>query len=244
MSHEYNESSKQNPSKKIRWKAFAKRLELACQNNPRCPTDEYRGKQKWLRDNLQTHFKVSVSPEGVRKWFVGETQPRRDVLAKVAQILEVDAAWLSLGISVDETPHEKRKRNAVADGVVNYLAGLIQLSGGNIAFPESDDSEESHPDFFAIIRGKQYVFTVKKFYPAANNIFKIRVPSRAENHIVLGVVATESPLKFDIVRLMPGVITKYAKGHSALVELEVSYDGLDYIVGDERLPKLTSFDQF
>lgn len=42
----------------IRDKAFAKRLVQACEGNPNCPTDQSRGKQKWIYDNLLSEFGV------------------------------------------------------------------------------------------------------------------------------------------------------------------------------------------
>lgn len=247
MPSDQNDSPKPKPTKKIRDKGFAKRLEIACENNPNCPTDEYRGKQKWIYDNLESRYGVRVSPEAVRKWFAGETQPRRDVLNLIAQILEVDPAWLSLGITPeDKTPQEKRKRNAIADGVVNYLAGLIQLSGGSIAFPEGGEADDVQPDLFAIIKGKQYAFQVKKFQPAAEtHELRIRVPTKAENHVVIGVAATDSPLVFDVIRLSTDVIAKHGKGRGSLVELNVTHKGSKYLVGDEEtLPKVTDFSKF
>ena len=52
----------------IREKAFAKRLETACEGNPHCPTELYRGKQKWVRDGIVAEFGVTLSTEAVRKW--------------------------------------------------------------------------------------------------------------------------------------------------------------------------------
>lgn len=83
----------------IRDKAFAKRLVLACEGNPNCPTDQSRGKQKWIYDNLLSEFGVRVSAEAVRKWFAGESRPRPKVVSYIARLLEVDEAWLSLGIT-------------------------------------------------------------------------------------------------------------------------------------------------
>ena len=110
----------------IRDKAFAKRLEIACEGHPHCPTDQYRGKQKWLYEGLDSEFGVKVSAEAVRKWFSGESRPRPKVMSFIARLLEVDEAWLSLGITPDLTPREQKQRNAVADGAVN----LVGFEGG------------------------------------------------------------------------------------------------------------------
>lgn len=46
----------------IRDKAFAKRLQLACENQPLCP-EAGRGQQKWIYDQLLANHGIRVSPE-------------------------------------------------------------------------------------------------------------------------------------------------------------------------------------
>ena len=62
-------------AKIIRDSAFASRLERACEDHPHCPTDAYRGKQKWLRETLEEKFgeEYRNSSEAVRKWFSGNS---------------------------------------------------------------------------------------------------------------------------------------------------------------------------
>lgn len=145
----------------IRDKPFADRLARACDGNPNVP--EYnRGRLTWVVNKLVEQFGQSVSIETVRKWFAGETKPRPDKLAQLAQLLEVDEAWLSLGTEPDLQPRERKLRNAAVDGAVNVLAGFIQMDGGHPAFPADRDkrAEQNHIDLYAIIKGAQYAFHV------------------------------------------------------------------------------------
>ncbi len=88
----------------------------------------------------------------------------------LAKVLDVDEAWLSLGINPVESPTEKKVRNAVADGAVNYVAGLIQMAGGTIAFP---DKSEGY-DLFTIINGRKHQIEIKTARQE-NNHFEVRV---------------------------------------------------------------------
>lgn len=115
---------------------FAKRLATACENNPKAPSGHGRG--RWLVRRLNEEFNVVVSPEGVRRWFAGEARPKPDMMSKVARVLEVDEAWLSLGANPLVTLREKKRQNALTNGAVNPVAAQLQLAGGNIAFPEEE----------------------------------------------------------------------------------------------------------
>ena len=157
---------------------FAARLERACIDHPHCPTDLYRGKQKWLREELvKISSDFSASAEAVRRWFAGEARPRPKMMKAVSQALNVDEAWLSLGIIPDTTQAGKKKRARTAEGGAMLLAGLIQLSGGNSTFPSPGDAVRE--DLLAIIDGEAveidaplartlqagvHVFTIKRGY--------------------------------------------------------------------------------
>lgn len=49
------------------YKEFAKRLETACEGNPHCPTEQYRGKQKWIKDGLESEFGVEEIANEARR---------------------------------------------------------------------------------------------------------------------------------------------------------------------------------
>ena len=142
-------------NKVIRDREFARRLETACENHPRAPSGH--GRQTWLRRNLEEQFEVSVSPEAVRKWFAGESRPRPKAMTKIAQLLRVDEAWLSLGMKPAASPTKVEKMSVVASGAVNLVAAHIQLSGGTIAYRE----ENADYDIFAVVRGRRHEIAVR-----------------------------------------------------------------------------------
>lgn len=182
----------------VRDMPFARRLEKACEGNPHCPTDQHRGKQKWVYDGLAENFNVRVSPEAVRKWFAGESRPRPKIMNNLAQLLEVDEAWLSLGTKPDFTLGEKKVRNALADGCVNLVTGLIQMLGGHIAFPENPDSSV---DLYAIIGGRQREIVVLTAKPLGRNRYQFAVDTSAEGKIIVGVVAEPGSMTFSLINI-------------------------------------------
>lgn len=169
-------------------KDFAARLNQAVEGNPLVPPLNY-GRLKWFVDELEKRG-VSVRAEAVRKWFAAEARPRQKAMLAMAQILKVDEAWLTLGRSpVDE--RKKRLRVAEADGVVNVVAGFVQMCGGNPAFPLADDerAEREQIDLYAIIRGAQYAMhVVLSQEDKSGPVFL--VPAQARDLLLLGVVRT------------------------------------------------------
>ena len=116
----------ETPPRIIRDKSFAKRMEIACENHAYAPSGH--GRQTWVRHKMHEKFGITLSPEAVRKWFAGESRPRPKVMTQLAEVLEVDEAWLALGLSPAATPRDQRKQNAMAAGAVNLVAGHIQLA--------------------------------------------------------------------------------------------------------------------
>ena len=116
---------------------FARRIAQACEANGSVPAANY-GRLNWFQKQYADRFGVEIATETVRKWFAGETKPRPLALRQLAEILQVDEAWLSLGTASD-AKGRKPVQDATASGAVNLVAGLVQMDGGTIAFPEPDD---------------------------------------------------------------------------------------------------------
>lgn len=218
----------------IRDKPFAKRFETACEANPHCPTDEYRGKQKWVRENLEEQFGIKVSPEAVRRWFSGEMRPRPKTIAALARLLEVDLGWLTLGTAPDMTPKEKQARNAVADGAVNLVAGIIQMNGGHVAFPEGADTGA---DIFAIIGGKQFTIEVKLARDLGGDMMRFVVGKDLSNHVVIGVVQLEEGFGVRLIRLTPKIIAA-TPPRGDFREIAIERRGPYFSTGTERVPEI------
>jgi transcriptional regulator with XRE-family HTH domain len=139
----------------IRDPEFAKRFESACDRNDHCPP-LHKGRLTWVQTELERHFKERVSIETVRKWFAGEVRPRPDKLAKLAELLQVDGSWLSLGVDKGLAPRELKARGREIEGAVNVVAGFIEIEGGHAAFASEDDQKNKAIDLYAIIKGAKY----------------------------------------------------------------------------------------
>ncbi|QXV73608.1 transcriptional regulator protein [Rhizobium phage RHph_X2_30] len=223
--------SKHPAQRIIRDKSFAKRMEVACENHPRAPSGH--GRQKWVREQMAEVFHVKVSPEAVRKWFAGEARPRPKVMSQIARILEVDEAWLSLGIKPKSPPREQRKQNATAAGAVNLVAAMIQLSGGNIAFPEQDG-----PDLFAIVHGKQHNITVRIAEPQD----KLTLSVPVNPNTLIAVLPTDRPTVYRFFRIPAETVERFGSNRGGYSELEIERRSNGVFVGEERLPEIHAFD--
>lgn len=213
----------------IRDKAFAKRLEIACESHPHCPTDQYRGKQKWIYEQLDSEFGVKVSAEAVRKWFSGESRPRPKVMANLARLLEVDEAWLSLGIRPTMTPREQKQRNALAEGAVNLVAGMVQMGGGHIAFPEDFSA-----DIFAIIAGKQVSLDVVLPHGLDRDQYRVTVTDNLDKKLIL-VVMPQHEFYYRILLLTPEIIRTEGNRRGDFWEVVIEQRGVKWKAGDHQI---------
>ncbi|RWX65021.1 hypothetical protein EN780_19260 [Mesorhizobium sp. M4B.F.Ca.ET.089.01.1.1] len=166
---------------------IARRLENACDGNPDVPPLNF-GRLKWFVDQLEKHG-VTVAAETVRKWFAGETMPRRAPAQALARILKVDEGWLLTGTSPDLSEMARKTHNVVAGGAVNVVAGFIQMAGGHPSFPEEDDvvAKANNVNLYAIIRGAHYRLHVTSIVGERGGYFLI--PHDTKNGTVtLGVI--------------------------------------------------------
>lgn len=219
----------------IRDKEFAKRLESACEANPHCPTDEYRGKKKWIYDNLEEQFGIKVSAEAVRKWFAGEARPRRKVMTAVARLLEVDEGWLYLGIKPELDQKEKKARNAVADAAVNVVAGIIQMQGAHIAFP---DEATPGVDLYAIVNGKQRTIVVRMAFDLGQDRYRFTINDTSLDNVVIGLFKSIEGFTFNMVHLSRELVEKHGQHRGDFREIAIERRGLFFRAGDDRVPEI------
>lgn len=199
---------------------FARRLLTACDGNPHVPAPNF-GRLRWFEEQLLSRFGITVTREGVRKWFDGVALPRTESMHALAQLLEVDLSWLSLGTS-NVPPREQKLRNAEADGAVNLVAGLIQMSGANPAFPAAGDARAAtnHIDIYAIIRGAQYAIHVA-VGSEVDGGFKFSVPIGAQDCVVIGVVKREG-FAVDLLELDSEGLIEHGKRKGGTIDLVVN----------------------
>lgn len=214
---------------------FAKRLDTAMHGHPHAP--QGHGRQRWLRLLIAERTGKTVSYEAVRKWFAGEARPRPDVMKKIAQALEIDEAWLSLGLSPAQTPVEAKRRNAIAEGAVNLVAGLIQIAGGNIAFPQGEDYG---PDLYAIINGRKLDIEVKLARDLPENKFKFAFSPNSKADLLIGVVPLQKGLGAKLLVISKDMLDSDGKPRGGYIEIEVDSRGTAWYVGDTTVPVVNS----
>lgn len=226
----------------IRDADFAERITSASDAHPDVPTMN-RGRLTWVRDQFAERFKMTISVETVRKWYSGESRPRPDKMNLLAQLLEVDEAWLSLGITPDRSSSEQKVRNAAVSGVVNVVAGFIQMAGGYPAFPSTTDKRGQHGlvDLYAIIKNVQYAFHVSLAQELSKGVYRFVIPRGYEEVTVLGVVPT-APLRCDFLELSAELVRKHEERKGGYSEVEVQAKDGSYASGRDRWPRIMRFD--
>ena len=181
---------------------FAARLNEACDNSTLIPPMNY-GRVSYITKLFEDRFDVAMAAETVRKWFSGESKPRDKSLVKLAELLSVDPAWLSLGSAPELGVKDRQARNSEADGAVNFVAAVISMHGGTPSFPEPDDMRAKTRllDITAIIRGATYALHVVSGAREGDGWkFSVPVGAISEEMSVLGVLNPEG-LTFRLVDL-------------------------------------------
>lgn len=118
--------------------------------------------------------------------------PRQGVLVTLAEILRVDAGWLSVGTPVKAGSKERNEFEVGSSGAVNLIAGFIQLDGGTCAFPGDDElSRHKGIDLHAIIKGVKYDLHIATGFKKKDAV-TFRIPFAVSDIIVLGVVRDET----------------------------------------------------
>lgn len=208
---------KETPERVIRDPEFAKRLNSACDASGHCPP-LHKGRLTWVQVELKRHFKEEVSVETVRKWFAGEAKPRPEKVAMLAELLQVDISWLSLGVDKGMAPRELKARGREIDGAVNIVAGLIEMDGGHAAFA-SDSDQKRGVDLHAIIKGAKYDFHVTV---QEDGVY--RVPAQRDSVVVLGV--DKQGFGVGVVEIPEDLIARYGNNRGGVVELKATLKGL------------------
>lgn len=208
---------------------FAKRLDTACDAHPHAPP-LHRGRYRWIYVEMGKHG-IQVTTSAVAKWFSGDYMPRGRNMDMLARILDVDVVWLQTGVDAMLRPKEHRHRNALAEGAVNLVAGLIQLGGGHIAFPEPERGGQV--DLEAIIRGARYSFHVILAGTGNGEKMRIGVPPNYHELVVLAVVLDGFAVK--VYEVTPDLVER-GKNRGGSIEVIARPDDLREITSfAERL---------
>jgi len=160
---------------------FKDRLQESCNACIDIP-DYGHGRQVYISKALH------ISQEGVRKWFAGDCKPRTGAMKKLAELLKVDYAWLSLGSSLLET----EKFRAVAkqqDAGVYALTSYLLMAGYTVAFTE--DPQDSS-DITAFANGKLVKLAAKTAASTAGKVV-IKTTKPQAGVLTVGCIFKSSP---------------------------------------------------
>lgn len=217
-------------------KEFARRLVQACEGHPHVPPYG-QGRQAWIKENMR------VSHEAVSRWFKGDSRPRPNRMEKLARILEVDEAWLALGVTPSASPPEARRRKIQGEGVVNVFIGLAQLNGAVVALPDSRDPRAPFVDFYAMFKGEHVPFHICLAEELAAGTFRLTLPKEYPQCIVVGAVPTGS-MRVDYVPLPTQQVQEHSVRRGGYFELIVSQQGHRYVSGRQEWIVVEDFNVF
>jgi len=209
------------PNRIIRDAGYARRLEQACDASPHCPPLN-RGRLTWLTEETGKLVGKKLTLPTAARWLNGESKPRPETNVKLAQLLGVDSIWLYHGVDPDMTPRERKVRNAMADGAVNLVTGLIQLDGGNPAHPGDNDAhaKKMDIDIYAVIKGAQYAFHVA-LGASVHGGWRFSIP--ADNDVIVPLGVVREGFNFRVVELKPELVEEFGKsgaGRSTVITLD------------------------
>lgn len=224
-------------SNQIRHTDFAERFTKVVDSHPLVPAVNF-GRLQWLANRLEQFGGPKLYPETIRRWFSGQSRPRPAVLTIIAEMLDVDEAWLAVGTGAAVDARQRRLRNLMVDGVVNVVAGLIQMDGSHPAFPS--EGKLGPVDIHVIIKGAKYDIHVALGTALDGDRFQFTVPADNGDLMVLGVVPTEG-FGFDILELDGDLLTQSGVAKSRQVTLDLDYTDGDYQAAGKTVRKITSF---
>jgi len=171
-------------------KEFAYRLNQAVEGHPLAPPNPF-GRQSWLKGKLEQETGLKVSNNSMSKWFKGMSTPRPDNIRKIAQALSVDEVWLASGRKPLASPTERQSDHTKAQGAVLALAGLVEMSGGRVAF--ADPEAANNPtDLHININGSSFDAIVVSPKDAGDSL-SVMLSEPVGDALILAVSLMPSP---------------------------------------------------
>lgn len=218
--------------------AFATRLNQVVDESGRVPPFN-QGRYTWIKDQLEQRYGIEVTRETVRKWVHGETIPRNEKLRALAGLFDVDEGWLAFGVKTDADLKERRSEVLSDSGVVSVVAGLIQLSGGHCALPESGDENE-FVDIYTIVARRQRMIAVRLGEDIGRDRVRFSVPNEFEKCKVIGVARTGFAC-FDLFLISRAQISGHGERRGPYIDVIASKREKGLTIGRSPLLKITDF---
>lgn len=202
---------------------FPQRLSQACDNCPDCPP-KGKGRQKWVAQVC------GKSDEASRKWFSGLSRPKLKTSEKLARALNVDSAWLMLGVEPEFIKSsDKMEFRKKLDGSVYMVFGAMMRDGYACAF----DSEKSQTHFHAIKDGVQQTFYVAVAEQSGDS-FQVMIPSDTPDAEIIAFI----PLGYceaELINIDQQAIDKHGKKQGLKTTMRIRKKEGAYYTGNKRL---------
>lgn len=212
---------------------FAQRLTQACDDNTAIP--EYgKGRQVVIAKRLK------VSQEAVRKWFAGEAVPKQGKMKELADFLEADEAWLTLGVEPELDRTAKRTSRRIVEGAVNIFVGMITIEGGQCAFPGEKDPRSAFVDFYAIMRGTQMAVHVSVGREVSKDRFEFIIPREHSDVRCVGFIHL-GPGRFHMLEMQEPTIEEHKARKGGQFSLAAHFVEGKYYCGSDVLPRFRTF---
>ncbi|MZR13405.1 helix-turn-helix domain-containing protein [Maritimibacter sp. DP07] len=132
---------------------FGRRLAQALEAFPEAPPTSH-GRLTWLKRALEKKAGVKVSVNTVHKWVNGVSRPREDNMRALARVLMVDELWLAMGRRPVDHGEAAPPTPERAHGVVLLVAGMVEVNGGRVTFPDAE--AEGTPHLHVNWNGEQF----------------------------------------------------------------------------------------
>lgn len=202
---------------------FAQRLKQACDSNSTIP-ELGRGRQVHIAK------KMDVSQEAVRRWLEGESKPRPQLMKKLAEMLRVDEAWLSIGSEPTLGRREKRIYSSQVEASAYIVFGLFMANGHSCAFAQDEDDTV---DFYAIKAGQQKMVSVTTGMMIEEGVYDLPVKRSYQNTINI-VAIPISKTRFEILVLDIEGVDEYAEKQDAFIHVVAIKEGDKYVSMDHE----------
>lgn len=121
--------------------------------------------------------RMGVAPEAVSKWFKGISMPRPAKMAELANLLEVDPAWLGMGIKAELDRVERSQVAKNASAAAMYLRSIMALAGVHCADPNPNDPQFERIDFYATLNGVAHPIRVTLGRAVGDDQYDLSIPS-------------------------------------------------------------------
>lgn len=214
---------------------FVSRLHEACDRSPLVPA-QGAGRQSYIAERL------NLSAEGVNKWFKARAIPRPVVMKKLAQLLNVDEAWLALGV----TPEIDRNRRIIhgksTDGAAQLVYALMTFAGIRCGQPSDTDPRREYVDFYAMIGTSVYPIRVTLGREISEGEYEFYIIPEFKDVRTIGVISLGQD-RFHFLDLPADEVDMHKQDKSPSFRLVVNRDPSNsrYVTDKFPWPRIRTF---